>query len=134
VPLGKRERVALFGTDYPTPDGTCIRDYVHVADLADAHVLALEALHRDAVPSGAFNLGSGTGYSNRQVIEAARRVTGHAIPVVEEPRRAGDPAALVASSERIRRDLGWAPRFPGIEEIVGSAWAWHRSHPNGYEA
>ena len=134
VPLGKRERVALFGTDYPTPDGTCIRDYVHVADLADAHVLALEALQRDAVPSGAFNLGSGTGYSNRQVIEAARRVTGHAIPVVEEPRRAGDPAALVASSERIRRDLGWAPRFPGIEEIVGSAWAWHRSHPNGYEA
>jgi len=134
VPLGKRERVALFGTDYPTPDGTCIRDYVHVADLADAHVLALEALHRDAVPSGAFNLGSGTGYSNRQVIEAARRVTGHAIPVVEEPRRAGDPAALVASSERIRRDLGWAPRFPGIEEIVGSAWAWHRGHPNGYEA
>jgi UDP-glucose 4-epimerase len=134
VPLGKRERVALFGTDYPTPDGTCIRDYVHVADLADAHVLALEALHRDAVPSGAFNLGSGTGYSNRQVIEAARRVTGHAIPVVEEPRRAGDPAALVASSERIRRDLGWAPQFPGIEEIVGSAWAWHRSHPNGYEA
>jgi len=134
VPLGKRERVALFGTDYPTPDGTCIRDYVHVADLADAHVLALEALRRDAVPSGAFNLGSGTGYSNRQVIEAARRVTGHAIPVVEEPRRAGDPAALVASSERIRRDLGWAPRFPGIEEIVGSAWAWHRGHPNGYEA
>jgi UDP-glucose 4-epimerase len=134
VPLGKRERVALFGTDYPTPDGTCIRDYVHVADLAEAHILALEALQRDAVPSGAFNLGSGTGYSNRQVIEAARRVTGHAIPVVEEPRRAGDPAALVASSERIRRDLGWAPQFPGIEEIVGSAWAWHRGHPNGYEA
>ena len=134
VPLGKRERVALFGTDYPTPDGTCIRDYVHVADLAEAHILALEALQRDAVPSGAFNLGSGAGYSNRQVIEAARRVTGHAIPVVEEPRRAGDPAALVASSERIRRDLGWAPRFPGIEEIVGSAWAWHRGHPNGYEA
>ena len=103
VPLGKRERVALFGTDYPTPDGTCIRDYVHVADLADAHVLALEALHRDGVP-------------------------GH------PARRAGDPAALVASSERIRRDLGWAPRFPGIEEIVGSAWAWHRGHPNGYEA
>jgi UDP-glucose 4-epimerase len=134
VPLGKRERVALFGTDYPTPDGTCIRDYVHVADLAEAHILALEALQRDAVPSGAFNLGSGTGYSNRQVIQAARRVTGQAIPVVEEPRRAGDPAALVASSERIRRDLGWAPQFPGIEEIVGSAWAWHTSHPNGYEA
>jgi UDP-glucose 4-epimerase len=133
VPLGKREFVPLFGTDYPTPDGTCIRDYVHVADLAEAHILALEALHRDAVPSGAFNLGSGTGYSNRQVIEAARRVTGHRIPVVEEPRRAGDPAALVASSERIRRDLGWEPQYPGIEEIVGSAWAWHRRHPTGYD-
>jgi UDP-glucose 4-epimerase len=133
VPLGRRERVPLFGTDYPTPDGTCIRDYVHVADLAEAHILALEALQGDAVPSGAFNLGSGTGYSNRQVIEAARRVTGHPIPVVEEPRRAGDPAALVASSERIRRELGWAPQYPGIEEIVGSAWAWHRSHPNGYD-
>jgi UDP-glucose 4-epimerase len=133
VPLGRRERVPLFGTDYPTPDGTCIRDYVHVADLAEAHILALEALQGDAVPSGAFNLGSGSGYSNRQVIAAARRVTGHPIPVVEEPRRAGDPAALVASSERIRRELGWAPQYPGIEEIVGSAWAWHRGHPNGYD-
>ena len=132
VPLGKRDHVALFGTDYPTPDGTCIRDYVHVADLAEAHILALEALQREAAPSGAYNLGSGTGYSNRQVIEAARRVTGQPIPVVEEPRRPGDPAALVASSERIRRDLGWAPRYPGIEEIVASAWDWHRRHPDGY--
>jgi UDP-glucose 4-epimerase len=134
VPLGKRDHVALFGTDYPTPDGTCIRDYVHVADLAEAHILALEALQREAAPSGAYNLGSGTGYSNRQVIEAARRVTGQPIPVVEEPRRPGDPAALVASSERIRRDLGWAPRYPGIEEIVASAWDWHRRHPDGYPA
>jgi UDP-glucose 4-epimerase len=134
VPLGKRDHVALFGTDYPTPDGTCIRDYVHVADLAEAHILALEALHREAAPSGAYNLGSGTGYSNRQVIEAARKVTGQPIPVVEAPRRPGDPAALVASSERIRRDLGWAPRYPGIEEIVASAWDWHRRHPDGYPA
>jgi UDP-glucose 4-epimerase len=134
VPLGKRDHVALFGTDYPTPDGTCIRDYIHVADLAEAHILALEALQREAAPSGAYNLGSGTGYSNRQVIEAARRVTGQPIPVVEEPRRPGDPAALVASSERIRRDLGWAPRYPGIEEIVASAWDWHRRHPDGYPA
>jgi UDP-glucose 4-epimerase len=134
VPLGKRDHVALFGTDYPTPDGTCIRDYIHVADLAEAHILALEALQREAAPSGAYNLGSGTGYSNRQVIEAARRVTGQPIPVVEEPRRPGDPAALVASSERIRRDLGWAPRYAGIEEIVASAWDWHRRHPDGYPA
>ena len=134
VPLGKRERVPLFGTDYPTPDGTCIRDYVHVADLAEAHILALEALQRRSAPGGAYNLGSGTGYSNREVIEAARRVTGHPIPVVEEPRRAGDPAALVASSERITAALGWRPRFPGIEEIVGSAWEWHRRHPDGYRS
>jgi UDP-glucose 4-epimerase len=134
VPLGKRERVPLFGADYPTPDGTCIRDYVHVADLAEAHILALEALRRRSAPGGAYNLGSGTGYSNREVIEAARRVTGHPIPVVEEPRRPGDPAALVASSERITAALGWRPRFPGIEEIVGSAWEWHRRHPDGYRA
>ncbi|MGH2368146.1 MAG: UDP-glucose 4-epimerase GalE, partial [Chloroflexota bacterium] len=134
VPLGKREQVPLFGTDYPTPDGTCIRDYIHVVDLAEAHILALDTLARGAVASGAYNLGNGTGYSNRQVIEAARRVTGHPIPVAEEPRRAGDPAALVASSERIRRDLGWGPRYPGIDEIVASAWRWHRRFPKGYEA
>ncbi|HET7768476.1 MAG TPA: UDP-glucose 4-epimerase GalE [Chloroflexota bacterium] len=136
VPLGKRESVQLFGTDYPTEDGTCIRDYIHVADLADAHIKALEALapQTAAVPSGAYNLGNGTGYSNRQVIEACRRVTGDAIPVVEAPRRPGDPAALVASSERIRRDLGWTPRYPEIEQIVDSAWRWHRQHPSGYGA
>ena len=134
VPLGKRESVQLFGADYPTPDGTCIRDYIHVADLAEAHIKALEALapERPSVKSGAYNLGNGTGYSNRQVIESCRRVTGHAIPVVEAGRRAGDPASLVASSDRIRRDLGWTPRYPEIDQIVESAWRWHERHPNGY--
>jgi UDP-glucose 4-epimerase len=133
VPLGKREFVPLFGTDYPTPDGTCVRDYIHVTDLADAHILALQALSQEKVQSRAYNLGNGTGYSNREVIQAARRVTGHPIPVVEEPRRPGDPAALVAGSERIVRDLGWKPRHPEIEDIVASAWRWHQRHPNGYE-
>ena len=134
VPLGKRASVQLFGTDYPTEDGTCVRDYIHVADLADAHIKALEALTSEAsaVRSGAYNLGNGTGYSNWQVIEACRRVTKHSIPVVEAPRRPGDPAALVASSERMRRDLGWTPRYPEIEQIVDSAWRWHQSHPGGY--
>ena len=134
VPLGKRESVQLFGTDYPTEDGTCVRDYIHVADLADAHIKALETLAPETpgVRSGAYNLGNGTGYSNRQVIESCRRVTGHAIPVVEAPRRPGDPAALVASSERIRRDLDWTPRYPEIDQIVDSAWRWHQRHPNGY--
>ena len=133
VPLGKRDRVQLYGTDYPTPDGTCIRDYVHVADLADAHILALTALTGGGAGSRAYNLGNGTGYSNRQVIDAARRVTGHAIPVEEAPRRPGDPAALVASSADIMRDLGWRPRYPEIEQIVESAWRWHQRHPNGYQ-
>ncbi len=132
VALGRRERVPLFGTDYPTPDGTCIRDYIHVADLAEAHLLALEALARGEAGGRAYNLGNGTGYSNRQIIEAARRVTGHPIPVEEAPRRPGDPAVLVASSERIQRELGWRPRYPGIDEIVGSAWRWHRRFPDGY--
>jgi UDP-glucose 4-epimerase len=134
VPLGKREQVQLYGTDYPTRDGTCIRDYIHVVDLAEAHILAVDALARGDTPSRAYNLGNGTGYSNREVIAAARKVTGNPIPVVEAPRRAGDPAALVASSEHIRRDLAWHPRYPGIEEIVESAWRWHRQHPNGYAA
>jgi UDP-glucose 4-epimerase len=132
VPLGRRESVQLFGTDYPTEDGTCIRDYIHVADLAEAHILALQALADGKVQSGAYNLGNGLGYSNKQVIEACRRVTGHPIPVVEAPRRPGDPAALVASSDRIRRDLGWTPQFPEIEQIVESAWRWHQAHPQGY--
>ncbi len=133
VPLGKRDHVPLFGTDYPTRDGTCIRDYIHVVDLAEAHILALEALSGEAAQSRAYNLGNGTGYSNREVIEAARRVTGHPIPVEEQPRRPGDPAALVAGSSDIARDLGWKPRYPEIDEIVASAWRWHQRHPNGYE-
>src|SRR6266542_663688 len=121
VPLGKGARVQLFGTDYPTRDGTCIRDYIHVADLADAHILALDALAAGSAAGRAYNLGNGTGYSNREVIDAARRVTGHPIPVDEAPRRPGDPAALVASSADIVRDLGWHPRYPEIEQIVDSA-------------
>jgi UDP-glucose 4-epimerase len=130
VAMGRRDAVRIFGTDYDTPDGTCVRDYVHVEDLASAHLLALEALG----PGRAlrYNLGNGTGYSVLQVIEAARRVTGHPIPVVEEGRRAGDPAVLVASSDRIRRELGWEPRHPALEGIVRSAWEWRRRNPGGY--
>ncbi len=130
VAAGQREAVHVFGNDYATPDGTAIRDYVHVSDLADAHVLALEAM----VPgvATAYNLGSGTGYSVREVIEACRRVTGHAIPVVEAPRRAGDPPILVADSSRARADLGWAPRFDDLEALVRTAWEWHSRHPGGY--
>jgi len=134
IPLGKRTTVTLFGTDYPTPDGTCVRDYIHVADLADAHIRALGALSGGSpgVASGAYNLGIGTGYSNRQVVDSCRRITGHAIPVIEAARRRGDPAALVASAARIRQDLGWTPRYPEIDQIVESAWRWHERHPNGY--
>ena len=131
VALGQRQSVPLYGQDYPTRDGTCIRDYVHVADLASAHLLALG---HTASASGAFNLGSGTGFSNREVIEAARIVTEHEIPVVEEPRRPGDPAALVASREKAERELGWKPNYPEIEDIIASAWEWHRNHPDGYTA
>jgi len=130
VALGQRETVSIYGTDYPTPDGTCIRDYIHVADLARAHVLALKALaeHKQLV----YNLGNGQGFSVREVIEVCRRVTGRPIPVVEAPRRPGDPPRLVASSERIRRELGWEPCIPDLEEIVASAWTWHQAHPTGY--
>jgi UDP-glucose 4-epimerase len=130
VALGQRDSIGIFGTDYPTPDGTCVRDYVHVFDLATAHVMALEALaERERI---VYNLGNGKGFSVREVIDAARRVTGHAIPAVELPRRPGDPAALVASSERIRRELGWKPRYPDLDAILSSAWAWHRKNPRGY--
>ncbi|MDB5350458.1 MAG: UDP-glucose-4-epimerase [Planctomycetota bacterium] len=131
VALGQRQNVAVFGTDYPTPDGTCIRDYIHVEDLADAHVRAIERL----IPGQGmtYNVGTGSGFSVREVIDACRRVTGHPIAVVERPRRAGDPPALVASSDAIRRDLGWSPRFTTVEPIVASAWAWHSTHPNGFE-
>ncbi len=130
VALGQREQITIFGDDYPTPDGTCIRDYVHVVDLAQAHILALESL--DRLGSRKYNLGNGSGFSVLEVIEAARRVTGHPIPHVVGPRRAGDPAILVASSETIRQELGWQPRYPDIESIIATAWEWHRSHPQGY--
>lgn len=130
VAAGKRASVSIFGTDYPTVDGSCVRDYIHVLDLAQAHILALQALQtHDKV---VYNLGNGSGFSVRQIVEAARRVTGHAIPVVESPRRPGDPAILVASSERIRNELGWKPNYPDPENIIHSAWEWHSRHPNGY--
>jgi len=124
VPLGKRPAISIFGTDYPTKDGTCIRDYIHVDDLATAHLLALDALEEHS--KLICNLGSGNGFSVREVIEIARKVTGHEIPAVEAPRRAGDPAVLVASSERICRVLGWNPQHSDIESIIRSAWKWHR--------
>ncbi len=130
VAQGKRSAIKIFGTDYPTPDGTCIRDYIHVLDLASAHVMALQALGDGN--RLAYNLGSGAGYSVREVIEAARRVTGHPIPVEEVPRRAGDPAVLVASSEKIRRELGWKPAYPELEIILRSAWTWKQRYPEGY--
>ena len=131
VPLGKLDSINVNGTDYPTPDGTCIRDYIHIADLVSAHLLALEALaSRERL---VYNVGSGSGYSVQEVIEMARSVTGHAIPAVESPRRAGDPARLVASSEKIRRELGWSPVHEDLRDILASAWEWHKSHPNGYE-
>lgn len=131
VPLGRLDSININGTDYPTPDGTCIRDYIHIADLVSAHLLALDALaERDRL---VYNVGSGRGYSVREVIETARAVTGRAIPAIESPRREGDPARLVASSEKIRRELGWSPAHDDLRDILSSAWEWHQSHPNGYE-
>lgn len=124
VALGRRKSIRIYGTDYPTPDGTCIRDYIHVRDLADAHLLALAALEKRE--RMIYNLGNGQGFSVRQIIEAARRVTGHPIPVEECPPRAGDPAILVASSEKIARELGWHPRRSGVDEIIADAWRWHQ--------
>lgn len=130
VALGQREDIKIFGDDYPTPDGTCIRDYIHVSDLADAHILALKALKdRETIH---YNLGNGNGFSVKEVIETIREVTGHPIPAQVQSRRAGDPPTLIADSSRIIGDLGWNPRYPGIREIVSSAWDWHREHPNGY--
>ena len=131
VPNGKRESVSIYGTDYDTPDGTCIRDYIHVTDLAEAHILAVEHLAKGG-ESNIFNLGNGVGYSVREVIETARRVTGHPIPATEVPRRAGDPARLVASGEKAKNILGWEPKIKQLDEIVESAWKWHRKHPDGY--
>jgi len=132
VAQGKRDKLSLFGTDYPTKDGTCVRDYIHVDDLIDAHILALDYL-RSGNPSAAFNLGNGQGFSNREIIEAARRVTGHPIPVSEEARRPGDPAVLIASSRKAMEVLGWKPNYTNVEDIIATAWNWHSSHPNGYD-
>lgn len=131
VPNGKRESILIFGTDYDTPDGTCIRDYIHVTDLAKAHILAIQYLMNGG-ESDVFNLGNGVGYSVREIIETARKVTGHPIPAVETERRAGDPARLVASSKKAQEILGWIPVHSSPEEIIASAWNWHKNHPNGY--
>ena len=127
VALGQAKQCEVFGTDYPTPDGTCIRDYIHIVDLAQAHMLAMAPGKQ-----GFYNLGNGDGYSVREVIETCERVTGKKIPVVEKPRRPGDPPRLVASAEKARTELGWHPRFPKLEDIVRTAWDWHQRHPSGY--
>ena len=132
VALGLRDEIQLFGADYETPDGTCIRDYIHVSDIADAHVLALSSI--DELDSGAFNLGTGTGFSNRDVIESVRRVTGHSIPVVPAPRRTGDPARLVASAARATDVFGWRPAYPTLDTMVETAWKWRKDRPQPYTA
>ena len=129
--LGVRDHIGIYGDDYPTRDGTCIRDYIHITDLADAHIRALEYL-KNGGKSTHYNLGNGNGFSVKEVIETARRVTGRAIPARVEGRRPGDPATLVASSEKIKRELGWDPQYDSLEEIVASAWKWHSAHPHGY--
>ncbi len=131
VALGQAEYAYVFGTDYPTPDGTCIRDYIHIADLVSAHMLALDALGKQE--KLIYNLGSGNGYSVREVIDTAGAVSGQKLPVKESPRRPGDSARLVASSDKIRRELGWKPQHDSLKDIIGSAWEWHKAHPNGYE-
>ena len=130
VPLGQRDAIKIYGTDYETFDGTCVRDYIHISDLASAHVLAVEAL--DERGAMTYNLGNGQGYSVRQVVDTARQVTGHPLPAVETPRRPGDGAVLIASAEKINDELGWQPRYPDLKTILASAWEWHRTHPNGY--
>lgn len=130
VAMGQAEAAYIFGTDYPTPDGTCIRDYVHIGDLVSAHILALSALSE--YDKLIYCLGSGNGYSVREVINTAAEVSGRAIPVIEMPRREGDSARLVASSEKIRRELGWKPQHDSLKDIMASAWEWHSSHPAGY--
>ena len=131
VPNGKREFVSIYGTDYDTPDGTCMRDYIHVTDLAKAHILAVEYLMNGG-KSDIFNLGNGIGYSVKEVIETARKVTGHPIPAKEEARRSGDPARLVASGQKAKDILGWEPEIKNLSDIISSAWNWHSNHPNGY--
>ncbi|QAA30293.1 UDP-glucose 4-epimerase GalE [Clostridium manihotivorum] len=132
VPLNKREKISLFGDDYDTKDGTCIRDYIHVKDLIDAHLLAFNKL-RDGWQSDVFNLGSGSGFTVKEMVEAARKVTGHSIPAEVCPRRAGDPAVLIASSDKAKKVLGWEPKYNNVEEIIASAWNFHETHVNGFE-
>jgi UDP-glucose 4-epimerase len=127
VSLGQKSQVEIFGTDYPTPDGTCIRDYIHIVDLAQAHMLGLQPGKQ-----GFYNLGNGEGYSVRQVISTCEKITGKKIPILEKPRRDGDPPKLIASSEKAIRELGWKPKFPKLDDIVATAWAWHKRNPNGY--
>jgi len=131
VALGQREHVSIFGDDYPTPDGTCIRDYIHVMDLAQAHFLALQRL-RNTGESGIYNLGNGTGFSVKQIIEKCREITGHPIPAVVSPRRPGDPAVLIASSRKAKQELGWTPQYEDVGTIIETAWKWHRRHPRGF--
>ena len=131
--LRKGRKVPIYGTDYDTPDGTCIRDYIHIVDLAEAHILALEALHAGQ-GSDIFNLGNGKGFSVREIIQAASKVTGRTIPVMEMDRRPGDPPILIASSEKIGKKLGWQPRYVKLDEIIDTAWRWHRTHPHGFRS
>lgn len=133
VPLGQRDFITVFGTDYPTKDGTCIRDYIHVTDLIEAHIQALEYLRLDH-NSEIFNLGSGDGFSVMEIIEVARKVTGHLIPVKLSERRPGDPSVLIASSEKAHKLLNWKPQKNSVETIIGDAWKWHNAHPNGYKS
>jgi len=130
VALGKREKVSIFGDDYPTRDGTCVRDYIHIIDLAQAHILALRALDQG---SRVYNLGNGQGFTVKEVIETARDITGHPIPAEIGASRPGDPAILIASSDKIRRELGWKPQYPDVHDIIETAWKWHQAHPNGYD-
>ena len=128
VPLGQAAQCEIYGTDYPTPDGTCIRDYIHIIDLAQAHMLAMEPGKQ-----GFYNLGNGDGYSVREVIQMCEKISGTRIPAVEKPRRPGDPPKLVASAQKAMRELGWKPKYPKLEDIVSTAWAWHKAHPKGYK-
>lgn len=132
VALGQREKIVIFGDDYDTPDGSCVRDYIHVVDLAEAHILAMKAL-LDGGPSGKYNLGNGRGYSVKEVIQTAREVTGHPIPAEIGERRPGDPNILIASSESINHELNWRPQFPDLRTIIETAWNWHMANPHGYK-
>ncbi len=132
VPLGKRDHITIFGADYPTHDGTCLRDYIHVVDLADAHILALNYL-RNGGDSEIFNLGNGRGFSVKEIISAAEKVTGQKIKTEIGERRAGDPAKLIASSDKAKKILHWTPRFSEVEKIIATAWNWHKNNPDGYK-